>query len=466
MGKVATILLSFEIWGVILCIIAVICVCVTRNDKRASNKLIGLLLLDILMCFTEIVGIILREYALDDLSASIQVMRFLTFTISLILIARFANYVDYILNGHGLKQRKIFKNLVYIGCIFGFVFITLMHCLDISGFEKLQVYENGYFAQTYFVVLFFCFSVIFFQLFINRKSMKQAVFIGLTEMIIIPYLASVLQLFNYRVYFINIATTISYITLVAIYEVYYGRMLVEKEKRIQIEQQAFLQKEIEFGHERERLLSDQLSLEHEQVKLYNNQIKPHFIFNTLTAIRSKCEEGSEARKGIDSFATYLRGCVDMLVRTECVPIEREMTVVNSYIDIAGLRLGNEIKVVRNVEEISFTVPPFSIQSIVENAIKHGIRNKSGQNGTIWITIYRDENDDIVEIKDNGAGFDTKKLKDEKLWEEGHVGLANTIKRVETMCGGKVRIDSIIGEGTTVSMYFPINRKEFESVSAE
>lgn len=456
MNQIATILLSFEIWCVILCLIAGICVYVNRrHDTRGAEIIISLLVVDILMCLSEISGILWRAYMYERSASMIGLLRFVTLSLSLLLIATFGYFIDYILKKYDVRTNRIYSILVYGGCFCGFALLLIFYIFVYDGADDQRIYGHGYLTEVYFFVLFFCMTVIFFRLLSNRKSLRQAIFTGLAEIVIIPILGALLKLFDYGVYFVNIASIISFVTLLAIYEINFGNILLEKELKMHSEQQALLQKEIEFGLDREKLLKDQLRLEQEQINIYNHQIQPHFIFNTLTAIRSKCEEGSEARDGIDAFATYLRGCVDMLTKTECVPMEREITVVDSYLEISELRLGNKIKIIRNIEETDFYVPPFAIQSIVENAVRHGIRNKPDRTGTIRISVYKSESGHIVEIQDDGVGFDTGIIEKEDERGRSHIGLANTVRRVETMCRGRVKIESIPGTGTTVKMYFPV-----------
>ncbi|MCR5322010.1 MAG: histidine kinase [Lachnospiraceae bacterium] len=460
MDRINTMLLSFEAWGIILCIIAGVCVYITRRyDPRGSGILIDLLMIVVLMCLSEMATFFFFGNDTDNERLFFKILRFCTFGIGFALISRTELFVCYVLTKYGAKLKKFPNILIYGGCSLGFLLMVILHYFGIEGFEEPRIYDNGNFAIMYHSIVLFCLTVILIRIIYNRKGLRKSILIGLTEIILVPYLSAILRLFNFGGYFVNIATIISFVTLVALVEIDYGSMLVEKEKKMHSEEQALLQKEIEVGHEHERLLSDQLKLEKEQISLYNHQIQPHFIFNTLTAIRSKCEDGSEARKGIDSFAAYLRGCVDMLTKTECVPIEREMTIVDSYIDIMQIRFGNKIKVIREIEEIGFLVPPFAIQSIVENAIDHGIRNKPDRSGNVWIRIFRKGRQDIVEIKDDGVGFDTAFLSDNnvKEAEQDHIGIINTKRRVEAMCGGSVEIDSVIGEGTTVRLYFPVER---------
>ena len=85
---------------------------------------------------------------------------------------------------------------------------------------------------------------------------------------------------------------------------------------------------------------------------------------------------------------------------------------------------------------------------MENAIKHGVR-KLPEGGRIEVSSYEDENFYYVNVKDNGAGFDTAILTD-----KNHVGLRNIKGRIMAMCEGTLTITSEIGAGTTVQIQIP------------
>ena len=94
------------------------------------------------------------------------------------------------------------------------------------------------------------------------------------------------------------------------------------------------------------------------------------------------------------------------------------------------------------------IPPLILQPIVENAIKHGLlRTKKG--GTIKLKTRREENQIVIEIIDNGAGFDVS-----APVREGAIGISNIKFRLEYMIKGKIEINSIPGNGTTVTIRMP------------
>ena len=92
--------------------------------------------------------------------------------------------------------------------------------------------------------------------------------------------------------------------------------------------------------------------------------------------------------------------------------------------------------------------------MVENAIRHGVRGC--EKGIVRVvTRLKDGYHEII-IQDNGCGFDPEKIKEV---EAPHIGIRNVRERLQSMCGGTLTIDSIIGEGTTVTLAIPTENIE-------
>jgi sensor histidine kinase YesM len=97
----------------------------------------------------------------------------------------------------------------------------------------------------------------------------------------------------------------------------------------------------------------------------------------------------------------------------------------------------------------FHIPALTIQPIVENAIKHGLM-KLSKGGTIRVVSYETESHYCVSVEDDGVGFDTVVLLDERK----HVGIRNIRGRLKAMVNGTLEIESRVGIGTTVLIKIP------------
>ena len=97
----------------------------------------------------------------------------------------------------------------------------------------------------------------------------------------------------------------------------------------------------------------------------------------------------------------------------------------------------------------FHIPALTIQPIVENAIKHGLM-KLSKGGTIRVVSYETESHYCVSVEDDGVGFDTDVLLDERK----HVGIRNIRGRLKAMVNGTLEIESRVGIGTIVLIKIP------------
>ena len=100
------------------------------------------------------------------------------------------------------------------------------------------------------------------------------------------------------------------------------------------------------------------------------------------------------------------------------------------------------------------LPALSIQPIVENAIKHGLMPLAS-GGSVLVTSWETPFSYCVRIEDDGVGFDTNILLDERK----HIGLRNIRERLEAMVGGSLTIESAIGKGTKVQLNIPKERTQ-------
>ena len=182
-----------------------------------------------------------------------------------------------------------------------------------------------------------------------------------------------------------------------------------------------------------------------------SQIQPHFIFNSLSTIKFLVKKDQmEALEAIDEFSDYLRGSMDSLTRKCCVPFSEELELVNHYMYLEKKRFGDKINIKYDIQLDGFMVPALSVQPIVENAVKHGIRGQL-KGGTIEIATKEDTKNFIIQVTDDGAGFDPQAKKEDG---KSHVGIANVQKRLALMCEGTLEIESEPENGCQVTIRIP------------
>ncbi|MBR5441493.1 MAG: histidine kinase [Clostridia bacterium] len=182
-----------------------------------------------------------------------------------------------------------------------------------------------------------------------------------------------------------------------------------------------------------------------------SQIQPHFLYNALNTIKYMTKKDPKtAEHAIVKFSSYLRANMDSLTQKEPIAFTKELEHVKNYIDIEQLRFGDRLKTEYDIEVEDFTIPPLTIQPIVENAIKHGV-NQKPEGGTVKISTRETDTNFVVIISDDGVGYDVNQILDDG---RSHVGISNIKKRLKTMLKARVEINSVVGEGTVATITIP------------
>ena len=181
-----------------------------------------------------------------------------------------------------------------------------------------------------------------------------------------------------------------------------------------------------------------------QIKIMMSQIQPHFIYNSLSAISTLITiDPPKAQKALDDFTAYLRHNLSSLTETKLIPFEDELKHIETYVSLEKVRFNERINMIYDIKARDFYVPALSIQPIVENAIKHGILKKV-DGGTVTFKTYETDKAYIVEVIDDGVGFDVMNYEDN---QNKHFGLNNIKSRLKNMCRGELNLTSETGKGT-------------------
>ena len=207
-------------------------------------------------------------------------------------------------------------------------------------------------------------------------------------------------------------------------------------------------------------LQKQKIIDEQRNALMLSQINPHFMYNTLSTIAAMCESSPKQTKNLTlEFSHYLRTNLDTLTNTALIPFEQELKHVECYLKIEKARFREKLNVSYSIQCQDFMIPALSVQPIVENAVRHGITKKA-EGGTVKISTYCTDLSYIIEIKDDGVGFDTdQKPNDGRT----HVGIDNVQARIGSMCRGEMTIKSIPGIGTRAIIEIPKKKKKGSKV---
>ena len=212
--------------------------------------------------------------------------------------------------------------------------------------------------------------------------------------------------------------------------------------------------------EREKALVRQ-SAEAELVAL-RAQINPHFLFNALNTIISLIEERpEEAEATVEHLAAIFRHILQTSSRP-FVTMEEEFALVGHYLHIEAVRFGSRLEVERHLEPAMRTcpVPAFAVQTLVENAVKHGLGPHRGGGKLRLCCTYSDEGFAEVVVADTGVGIPALFGRGEEALAEQPffgIGLNNVSARLQQIYGRAdlLRLRSDPGEGTTVRLCLPL-----------
>lgn len=191
---------------------------------------------------------------------------------------------------------------------------------------------------------------------------------------------------------------------------------------------------------KQNILLENVKLEKENLQsrysLLKNQLSPHFLFNTLSALKTLVSDNPEkARKYIDHLAVVLRSTLQFK-DNQIILLQDEMEFVESYLFLLRTRFGSSLNIDISVHEkyLNFLLPPFALQVLVENVVKH---NEISKMNPLTISIYTTEHNSLV----------VKNPVQRKLFSESGtgIGLANLSGQLRLMGGGDLSISEINDE---------------------
>lgn len=200
-----------------------------------------------------------------------------------------------------------------------------------------------------------------------------------------------------------------------------------------------------------------------ELALLQEQVKPHFLYNTLDTIYAMNELGlkRETSKGIKSLADFYRKTLSN--GSETISVKDEFDAITEYLFLLKLQYEDAFDYTINLssELASERMIKLLLQPLVENAIYHGLKPKQNK-GHLNITAYKVDHNMIFEIMDNGVGMHPEKLSEILSYShsdhKNHFGIYSIIDRLK-LCYDEhatLEIKSQLGIGTNVKLVLPIN----------
>lgn len=428
MSIVRLVHVAMEFWGTLFFLITSICLFFVRSfEKEKRDVLLFMQLSSALLLGMDALAWLFRGYPGQLGYYMVRITNFLVFFVTDVLVLLFHRYLWMNIRGELDKGER--EPLIRLRLVYGIIAVAIL-LLILSQFTDLYYYfdaDNYYHRQKAYPLCvafgWICALLDTTILLQYRKRIKRGTFLSLCSYVLLLTLSSVALLFFYGISLVNIAIALSMLFLFMMAIIEQNQILKEQEQKIY----------------------------DMKVALLRSQIKPHFIFNTLTAIRYLCgKDPEEAVTAIDEFASYLYGNMESLDQEGLIPFAKELEHVKNYVAVEKRRFKDRIDVQYDIGEMGFSLPSLTLQPLVENAIKHGITKKE-EGGTVKIHTFRDKKRLVLQITDDGIGFDPSKPKED---DRIHVGLNNIRERLSYLCDASMDIKSAPGKGCVVTITFP------------
>ncbi len=211
----------------------------------------------------------------------------------------------------------------------------------------------------------------------------------------------------------------------------------------------------------DRVVKEQRVKRKAELNVLQEQIKPHFLYNSLDAIAYMitANKNNDAYSLVLVLSDYYR--MSLSKGNEIVSLEQEIDLTKNYLIIQKVRFPDIFEDIYDIDEQSLDVkiPKLVLQPLVENAIYHGIRPK-GEPGSIHISVKQQEANTVLVIEDDGVGMDQEQV---DTLMSGNLeinmssfGLRGTIERLKIYYGSEhiYKIESIKNQGTKITVIIP------------
>ena len=422
--------LAMESWGLLFCLLAAAILLVASHiDSRTKRYFLEIFTFLFLNLLANMGGLLLRGRS-DMLGRTLlRIANFTEYFWGDVLTLVLTLYLLYLIDHGERKPTQIWRRVAWV--IFAIAVVLLImsqftgifYSVDVDG-----IYHRGPLFWLSQVIAIGTLLLDMALVIHYRKRLSRTERISFCVYICVPILAIILQLFFYGVYFLLLASTLAAVFML-------GAIILEQTEQ-------YYHAEQELAQMRAAIML--------------SQIKPHFLYNSLTAIAQLCEQSpAEAKKATIAFAEYLRANMNSLNTRGTVPFETELQYIKAYLYLEQLRFGDDLFVDMDIETTDFYLPALTIQPLVENAVKWGIGQvESG--GTVTLTTRRTPLGTEIIITDDGMGFDT-----EQQPQDGkeHLGLQLVRERLRMVCDAKLTVESKIGKGTVVRVFIPYSLDE-------
>lgn len=389
-----------------------------RWSRRYFVILFSLLLLYVIAIFVDV--LVYKNPEMMNAEKTVVMLEYLFFSVLALLPMSFLLHCC----GENIRHSKVFRAVVALWGVFC-VMLTVAQFTDIFYYATS---ENKYFRGPCYALLLTPLVLIMIlnigSLIKKRKKLSQKYLMAFLVYMLPMTIAIIIYLFTSVDILVLFVIVLCALTM-------FGLIISDN---------------------LEQYLRQQREIANQRTSVMVLQMRPHFIYNTMMGIYYLCDQNPQKAKQVTlDFTTYLRKNFTALAREDTIPFREELEHTRAYLAVEQAQFEDVLFVSFDTPHTMFRVPPLTLQPIVENAVKHGMKSSSDP---IHISVVTQQTDteNVILVEDDGPGF---KLTDDN---EPHVALDNIRQRLALMCGGKLIIETRQGGGTLVKVTIPVSNR--------
>ncbi|PYI49962.1 sensor histidine kinase [Paenibacillus flagellatus] len=431
MNHLQTVNIILDSYSALICLILIIYL--WTNGK--TNEESGLFFM--LMCISDL-GMLLGDiasWAFEGLVKpwypfALRVGTALNFACTAPLLLTFIGYIMAYLSPKVTIRRYIWNAACALAATqFFFSVLSLWNGMFFYT-DSDNLYQRGDWFWLSQLIPFLIYGIVTTLILRYRRYLRPRDMLFLLSYVVLPLIGEMIQIVNYGIALMGTAATASILLIF-----------------------------INIQSKRELLLKQQeKELVEARISILISQIQPHFLYNTLTAIRQLCDlDPKQAKQAIGDFALFLRANMNVLESKAPIPFSQELSHVQYYLNLERQRFRDRLRVIYDIGAKNFAIPPLTVQPLAENAVRHGIMRRE-EGGSITLRTEETDTAYRIVIIDDGVGFT---FLPEPSKGEPRVGIRNVRRRLEELCGGSLQIESIPGTGTTAIIIIPKEGKSNE-----
>ena len=421
MGTTALLNLTIEVTGIVLCLLGLLHVAISTWLTAQTRRYFKLFFLCLnLFILATAAGQLMRGRPGGGWRAALYAANFLEYIFSFGVAVIFSRYLVATVDPRG--RNRAVRRFIWILCG---VHVLLLIVSQFTGLFYVIDAQNIYRRSRWYPLVYLTVGLILLMdvalLIGHHRSLSRRERAAFWIYLIVPVAAIVAQLFVYGISFGILAMVVAALVV-----------------------DVFI-----LSEQAERQLAQEKELSEMRVKVLLAQIRPHFIFNTLTSIYVLIrDDPPRAMEVLQDFTAYLQSNFSGIAAREPISFTDELRHTQAYLAVEAIRYGDRLQVRYDTAHTAFRLPALTLQPLVENAVKHGVRNTRSP-VHITISSRAEGADAVLTVTDDGPGFDPSAL------EQGdRVGLRNVRERLRETCGGTLELSSAPGEGTAVTVRIP------------